>query len=214
MRIAAWIFVVCTAASAIGVFLPSVELELAGKAVSKRTSLSLYRAYTDRDVAQKLIAGYERNTKKRFGAAILTAIMPHTSGRLNGALDDATSAMGTLDGITADDVKTGGTIFAITLWAFLGFHALMGGLVFGELMSEGFRRRRIVIALVIAVLVAAIGVATCLAAREVVWEANDELGATAFGTGFGAYLTPCGGVAALIAVAVLLAQHIRAARKT
>jgi len=213
MRLAAWAFVVCTALSALGVFLPSVELELAGKAVSKRTSLSLYRANTDRDVARKLIAGYERNTKKRFGAAILTAIMPHTSGHVNEALDDATSAMSTLDGISEDDVKTGGLVFAITLYVFLGLHALMAGLVFRQLMSEVWRRKQIIVALVVAVLVAAIAIGTCLVAREVVWQANDELGFHALGTGIGAYLTPCAALAGLAALGTVLVLHVRTARR-
>jgi len=212
VRVASWAFVLCAALVAIGVFLPSIDVQLAGRAVSKRARLSLYAASTDRELVRKVIAGYHGNSKRHLGAAVLHKVTPRTSGRPRAALEDARDAMDTLDDVSDDDVRTAGTIFTIALWTLLGLDAVMAGLVFGDLMRGAYRRSRMIGALAASVVVAALAIALHLACREAVWEANDEVGHSALVLAAGAYVLPIAAVAALVAAIVLVARRRPTAR--
>jgi hypothetical protein len=209
VRVAAWVFVLCTALGAVAVFLPSVELQLGGAAVSKRTQLSLHTASTDRALVRRLLTAYRHSERRRIGGAIVRKVTPRVGGRARAALDDARDAMDTLDDVTDDDVRTATTAFLITLWTLLGLNAVMLLLVFPPLMRGTFRRGRMAAALVAALLVAAIAVALHVACREAIWEANDELGRTALVLAPGAYALPIATLAGLVSAIVLVARRSR-----
>jgi hypothetical protein len=206
VRVASWVFVLCTALGAVAVFLPSVELPGAGK-VTRHAQLSLYTASTDRELVRRLFAAYHRNSKRQLGAALLHKVTPRASGRPRAALEDARDAMDTLDEVSDDDVRTAGTVFTIVLWTLLGLEVAIACLVFTELMRGGFRRGRLITALAGAVVVAAIAIALHLACREAVWEANDELGHAAVRLAAGAYVIPVAAVAALAAGIAVVARR-------
>ena len=212
MRVAGWAFVMCTVLGAIGAFLPSIELRLGGSAVSKRTQLSLHAASSDRELVRRLLVAYRGSAPRRVGAELVRTVSPRASGRTRAALDDARDAMDTLDEVGDDDVRTAGMVFAITLWTLLGLQAAMAGLVFTELMRDGYRQSCLVAALVLSVVVAATAIALHLGCREVVWQANDEVGRTAVALRVGAYVLPVAAIGSLIAAIVLVVQRGRAAR--
>jgi hypothetical protein len=207
VRVAGWAFVLCAALVAIGVFLPSIDVQLGGRAVTKRAQLSLYAASTDRELVRKLIASYHRSGKRQLGSELVRTVTPRASGRPRAALEDARDAMAALDGVSDDDARTAGTIFTVVLWTLLGLDAVMAGLVFGELMRGAYRRGRLIAALAASVVVAAIAVALHLACREAVWEANDEVGHTAVVLAAGAYAIPVAAVAGLVAAIVLVVRR-------
>jgi hypothetical protein len=211
VRVSSWVFVLCAVLGAASVFLPSIALPL-GNASGRRSQLSLYKASTDRAQVTRFIAAYHAgaaSSKRQLGAQILHKLTPRTSGRSRAALEDARDAMATLDEVSDSDVRAATTVFAIALWSLLGLEAAIVVLVFSELMRGTFRRGRLPVALVAAVLVAAIAVALHVACREAVWEANDEVGRAALVLASGAYVLPAAALAALVAAIVLLAKRRR-----
>jgi len=68
VRVASWAFVLAAVVGAVGVFLPSIELQLAGKAVSRRTQISLYTASRDRELVRKLVVAYHASSKRQLAA--------------------------------------------------------------------------------------------------------------------------------------------------
>lgn len=207
MRVASWLFVLCVALGAVGVFLPSVELRPGGAAVSRRVDVSLYKLASDRALARRLLATYRASEKRRLGAKILHGVAPRVAGRARAALDDARDAMAALDDVSDDDVRIAGIALVAALCALLGLDAIMAALVFGELMRGSQRRGRQIVALVASLVVAVIGIALHLACREAVWQANDEVGRSALVLGPGAYVVPLAGVAAFALAVVLVARR-------
>jgi hypothetical protein len=212
VRVAAWVFVACTLASVIGVFLPSFELEVHGVGFGRRTSLSLYQTSANREFLHKLVAGYHRGAKNRVGGAVLAALSPKRLGKVSSLASDARDAADTIDSISDDDARTIGRVLAATVWGFLLLHLVMGGLVFGDTIQDVYRRRRAIAALVLSLVVAALALAIHLAARRAVWEANDDLGKDLVELGAGAYLTPIAAVVGLAAIGFVVVQRHRHAR--
>jgi amino acid transporter len=203
VRAVAWLIVVCALAAATGVFLPSLEL----RAVHTRHGeLSLYAASTERQLARRVIAAYHGNRARGLVEAIGARAMKHTRGRVHEALDDATSAMSSLDEVSDRDVAAAGTALVVAIWGFLGLEAAIAVLVLGQLAGDVVRKRRRVAVIALGVLASLIAVALLLVVREVAWQVNDELGAAAVVAGPGAWvmaLAALGGLACAIAVAVV-----------
>jgi hypothetical protein len=213
VRVASWAFVLCAALGAIGVFLPGVDLQLGGRAVTRHARLSLHTASTDRELVRRLIAAYHHSSKRHMGTELVRTVTPRATGRSRAALEDARDAMAALDEVSDDDVRTAGLIFTFVLWTLLGLEAAIAALVFGELMRGAYRRGRLIAALVGSVVVTAIAVALHLACREAVREANDEVGRSAIVLAPGAYVIPIAAIAALVAAIVLVARGRRGARE-
>ncbi len=203
LRIVSWIVVVCTLASALGVFLPAVGLRVPGP-LAKRTSLSLYHATTDRDFVRKVLVGYNRSAGKRIGGAVVAMLSPHAGARTKEYVDDVHDAMDTVNGISDDDAKSLGRALVIAVWTFLLLHVMMGGLVLRETVNGNYRRSRLVVAAVVAVVVAAAAIAIHLGCREAVWQANDELGHDPLVLAGGAYVIPFAAVVAFVTSIVLV----------
>ena len=202
MRIAAWVFLICTVASAVGAFVPAVELRIGGALLSKKATLSLYQASTDKELVRKFLSGYTKSGGRKYGAAIISAL--GARGK-KAHLDDVHDAMDTLDQIKDEDVVTGARYFTIGLWVFVGLHVIMALLIFSNAMDGRFRPRTLAMAMGCALLVAAMGLAIHWACGEAVFEANDELGLDFAATSVGAWLIPvaaCGALASLIVLSV------------
>ena len=202
-------FVVCTLASALGVWLPAVGLRNAGP-LAKRTSISIYRATTDREFVRKLFIGYNRSSGKRIGGAIIAILSPHAGGCLKEYIDDAHDAMDTIGGVSDEDARAITKILAITIWTFLLLHLVMAALVVRELVNSTYRKSRLIAAAALALVVTAVAIAIHLGCREAVWQANDELGHDAFGLGSGAYaMIPIASVTGFVAAVALVIARIR-----
>lgn len=204
MRVAAWLVILATVLGGIAVFLPSLELRVAGRAVSRRTEVSLYRVARDRAVIRKLIAAYHRSEKRKLGERLIHAASPHVDGTLGRHLgkvrevfDDARDAMETLDDTSDDDVRLATTVFTGVLAALLGLDAVLVLLVVVPLV--GGRRGRTILTAFLALIVAAIAVALFLLCREVAWHANDEIGVSAVALTRAAYVLPAAAVLGLLA---------------
>jgi hypothetical protein len=214
LRVATWIFIVLTVVSVSGVFLPSVELEAPGASLSRRASLSLYQAATNRDFLRRVVAGYQKSSGKRIGGAIVAVMGPRAHGRIKDYVDDAHDAMDTLAGISDDDAKTLGTVLLVTVIGFLVLHGLMGGFALFDVIDGRDRRWRIITAAALALVVAAIAIGIHLIAKEAVAEANDEIGRNLVGLGLAAYAIPAAAVGAFATGLVRLALHLRHLRRT
>jgi hypothetical protein len=209
VRIASWLFVVCVAIGAAGIFVPSVELHAGEIGFGRRGALSLYQANTNREFIRKAFATYHASTHKKVAEAMLAAMMPRVGGKLHGHLDDAHSALTGADDVGDDDIRTATIALAITIWAFLGFQAAMAALVLRELMRDTFRKRPLVIAAAMAIVVAVVAVAIHVIVREAVWEANDDLGKDVVAVAFGAYMMLVAAIGAVGAIGFLLFRAFR-----
>ena len=146
MRLVSWIFVVAAAVTALGVFLP--VLEVAGRVISKRETLSLHGAADNRAMVRKVLGAYRKHEAMRH---VVGKITPHTGGRVKDYLEDADDAMDTLSGISDDDAKQAGRALWILTWFVIGLAAVMIALVFFDVVSGVYHRGRIIGALVLAV---------------------------------------------------------------
>jgi hypothetical protein len=214
VRAAAWAFILCVVASAIGVFLPSFGAQAKGIGLGRKASLSLYQVASKEEFAEKLVVAYHKGAKTQLGAAVVATLTPKLAGKISSYLVDAGDAARTLDEVSDEDAGTLGTILKVTVYAFLGLHVVMLGLMFGPAIEDTFRRRRIVVALAVSVVVAAVAIALHWASRVAVAEANLEVGVEVLAVGAGAYLTVVAAVVAVIAQAAVLVLHIRHVRAT
>jgi hypothetical protein len=203
-------FVVCAAIAALGVFLPSIELEVHGVTV-RRASLSLYRISRERELARALFGRYSRSEGRRVGEALTAALVPRL-GANKAHLDDAQDAMQTLDELSDADVRHAGQAISAAVWALLALSIAMAGLVLVELLRDAYRTRRAVYACLIAVVDAALAVGMHLGCREAVWQANDQIGRELLALAAGAYILPLAATSALAAIvtASVLARRRRA----
>jgi len=213
VRAAAWSLIVCLAVAALAVFLAGIELRVAGVAISHRTELSLYQIAGDRELVRRAVVEYHRHASRGTGKAVLAALVPRTRGAIRDAADDDHSALDTLDEISERDADHAGIALRTAVWGFLALCALAAVLVFPDLVAGELRRRRVVLALIVALLLAIVGVAFHLGLREAVWQANDEVGHTVVGLGAGAWALAIGSVGAFAsAVVVVIAGRSRSAR--
>lgn len=207
MRLASWIFVVAAAVTALGVVLPL--LEVAGHVISKRETLSLHDAANNRALVRKLLGAYRKHEAIR---QVVGGITPHTGGRVKGYLEDADDAMDTLSGISDDDAKQAGRALVILTWFVIGLAALMIALVFFDVVGGVYHRGRIIGALALAVVLAAVSVSLRIGCGVVVFEVNDEIGSEAVRLGITTTVMPIASITALACAIVLLVLHVRSRR--
>jgi hypothetical protein len=211
VRVASWIVVACAVLTAVAVFLPAIQLEVHGHAVT-RASLSLYKATTDRELARALFGKYRRSSGRRMGEAVTAMLVPRL-GQNKAHLDDAQDAMSALDSLDDADIRHAGIGLEIGVWALVVLAAAMAALVFAELMREGGpRTRRLAVACALAVIVAALAVGARIGCGEAVWEANDEVGYDVVGLATGARVlafAACGALVAIVAAVVLARRRPR-----
>jgi hypothetical protein len=209
VRVASWIFVVCAALTAAGVFLPSVETHVGSVSLGKRGTLSLYQLNTNRELIRHVFASYHASTHKKLGEAMLAEMVPRLGGGLHSHLDDVHSAMTSADDVTDDDVRTATIALAIAIWALLAVELAMAALVVHQLMRERFTGKRLVAALAMAVVVATVAVVAHIGVREAVFEANDDLGKDVLAVSYGSYLMLGAAIAAVIAGTTCVVMHYR-----
>ncbi|HET9624374.1 MAG TPA: hypothetical protein VFP84_23540 [Kofleriaceae bacterium] len=209
MRVAAWLVILATVLGGIAVFLPSLELRIAGAAVSRRTAVSLHKVARDRALIRKFLAAYHRSEQRKRADRLVHAVAPHVDGalshklgKLRDAFDDARDAMDTLDDTSDDDIRLATTIFTVTLYALLGLDAVLVLLVFLPLVAGQPRRGRAIFAIFVALVVAAIATALFLVCREAAWQANDEIGHSAVALTAFAYVLPAAAILGLLAAIV------------
>ena len=209
--------VACCALAALGVFFPAIAArqalaDLAGKRVAKHTTLSLYQAASDRQLARRALAAYRASHGQHLGERLVGDLEPHARGRIKDALDDAHDAMDTLGGISDDDARTYGTALAVAIWVFVSIHVVIALVVLVQTVGGIYRRGRIIGTLVLAVIGAVLGVALWLGCKQVVFEINDEVSYALTELGSGAWLIPIGSIGALISGIARLAVQRRETR--
>jgi hypothetical protein len=207
MRLASWIFVVAAAVTALGVFLP--VLEVAGHVISKRETLSLHGAVHDRAMVRKLLGAYRKHEAMRH---VVGGITPHTGGRVKDYLEDAGDAMDTLSGVSDDDARDAGIALLVLTWVVIGLAAVMIALVFFDVVGGVYHRGRIIGALVLAVVLGAIALALRIGCGMVVFEVNDEIGALAVRLGIATIVMPVAAMTAVACSIALLVLHVRSRR--
>lgn len=205
-------FIVCAVMTALSVFMPVLDVPVAGVVISKRETLSLHGAASNRRLVRRLLAAYRHNSATRVGSAVLGKVTPHAGGRAKDYLEDAGDAMDTLSGISDDEAKQAGRALVALTWIVIGLCALMAALVFFDVVSGVYHRGRIIGALVIAVLIAAIAIAIRVGCGMVAFEANDELGAAAVELGVATIVMPAAAIGALLSSVTLLALMLRSPR--
>jgi hypothetical protein len=212
VRVAAWVFVVATVVSAICLFVPSIQLTVKGSTVGKKGQLSLYQAESNREVVRRLVVAYHKSSGRDMGVALVEAMTPKVGGKLRGYLSDARDAMDTLDDVTEDDARLVGWILFAVVWGGLALHLAQAALMFGDAVNGTFRRNRVIAGVVMSGFVALIAFALLAVSRNLVHQANDELGKSVVQLGPGAYLMPIASLAA-VAAAVVVALKFRAQRQ-
>ncbi len=211
---AAWLSIAFAVLSAIAVFLPGLEVEVGGVRLSRKTSLSLYKAAADRELARALLARYAHSAHREYGEKLADRLLEHGGSHAKQLhVDDARDAMSTLDDVSDDDVKTAGRALVALTAVYLVLLAIPIGLLFGDTMRGSYSRRRAIAAVPLLAVASAVAIAVHVGWRAAVFEANDELGAQSFALGSGAWLMPLAAVAALAAAIALLVLQIRSGAK-
>jgi hypothetical protein len=206
------VFIVCAVVAALSVFMPVLDVPVAGHVMSKRETLSLHGAASNRRLIRKLLAAYRHNSAARIGGAMVDRVTPHASGRAKDYLEDAGDAMDALSGISDEDAKQAGRALLVLTWIVIGLCALMAALIFFDVVTGIFHRGRIIGALVVAILVAAIAIAIRIGCGMVAFEANDELGAAVVERGVATIAMPAAAISAVLSAIALLVLDIRSRR--
>jgi hypothetical protein len=209
MALASWILIAAAVACALGVFLP--VLEVAGHVISKRETLSLHGAANNRALVRKLLATYRKSEALHVDHAI-GKVSPH-SGRAKEYLDDTTDAMDTLSGISDEDAVQAGRALVILTWIVIGIAAMAVALIFFDVVSGTFHRGRIIGAVLVTLILAALAIAIRIGCGLVAFEANDELGAELVRLGVAATLMPAAALVTFGSAVTLLVLHVRSRRK-
>jgi hypothetical protein len=217
MRVASWVMVACCALAALGVFFPAIAArqalaDLAGKRVAKHTTLSLYQAASDRQLARRVLAAYRASHGQKLGERVVGELEPHARGRIKDALDDAHDAMDTLGGISDDDAKTYGTALAVAIGLFVAIHVAIALVVLVQAVGGIYRRGRLIAALVLSIIGAGLGIALWFGCKQVVFEINDELSYALTELGSGAWLIAIGSIGAVVSGIALLRAERRDSR--
>ena len=205
-------FIVCAVVAALSVFMPVLDVPVAGHVMSKRETLSLHGAASNRRLIRKLLAAYRHNSAARMSGAVADKLAPHARGRAKDYLEDAGDAMDALSGISDEDAKQAGRALLALTWIVIGLCALMTALIFFDVVTGIFHRGRIIGALVVAILVAAIAIAIRIGCGMVAFEANDELGAAVVELGVATIAMPAAAISAVLSGIALLVLDIRSRR--
>jgi len=206
------VFIVCAVVAALSVFMPVLDVPVAGHVMSKRETLSLHGAASNRRLIRKLLAAYRHNSAARMSGAVADKLAPHARGRAKDYLEDAGDAMDALSGISDEDAKQAGRALLALTWIVIGLCALMTALIFFDVVTGIFHRGRIIGALVVAILVAAIAIAIRIGCGMVAFEANDELGAAVVELGVATIAMPAAAISAVLSGIALLVLDIRSRR--
>ena len=100
----------------------------------------------------------------------------------------------------------------VLTWFVIGLAALMIALVFFDVVGGDYHRGRIIGALVLAVVLASIGISVRVGCGMVAFEVNDEIGAEAVRLGIATIVMPIAAITALACSIVLLVLHVRSRR--
>jgi hypothetical protein len=213
MRIASWLFVACATLAAIGLFFPAIDANVGRQLHVKQTTLSLYQAASDRELARELLAVYRANHGQRVGTKLVTSMEPYARGKIKDALEDAHDASESLGGISDHDAKTIGTAVAVAIWLFLALQILMAGLVFVQAVVGTYRRGRLIVALILSIISAAMAGAIYYGCTRVVFEVNDEISYPVVRLGPGVTMLAIAAAGALVCAIALLALRGRASHR-
>ena len=211
MRVASWTFVACMLLGMIGVFLPSLEAEVGGIAVSHRTTLSLYRAESNRELVRRWLAGYGKSHGKRVAGAILPVLLPRTKGALNDHLDDVNSAMTELERACPTPTSRRPARCSRSCcgrsWACSCSRAASSC---AASCGAGHRRGSLALAALLALVIAAVAIGLYLGWGAAVFEVNDEIGHDVVQLAIGAYVAPLAALVGLVAMLAIIVAHWRA----
>jgi hypothetical protein len=198
VRLIAWLLVACALLTAIGVFVPCLEVHAGGITV-RRASISLYRASADRELARALLARYEHTGQRRSAEQIANLLLEHPATRAQKLhVDDARDAMTTLGSLDDRQVVIGERALVGVVWGMIAL-AVLAILVAARIAVGALapRARALVAAVAIALMLAALAVAVHVGCRLAVGEANDEVGADVLALASGAWMMPLAALGAL-----------------
>lgn len=218
VRVVTILAIVCTCLSLASVFLPSGELTIRQPTATHRAARSLYELGRSSDQVRAFIDGFRASPAKRVGVKALDRLSPHLGGRVGGRVGsrlgeqaaDVREAVAILDGLDDEELDTAGTVMATVLWSLIGLHVLLVVLLMGT--DVGTRRARVVGALVVAVLTAAMAIGVFVALDQLVDAANAEVGRAIFALRPGAYLLPAAALLSLAVMVAVVVTHAAARR--
>jgi len=209
MRLVAWAFLVCTVLGAAGLFLPSFGLRVGGVSLGRRASLSVYQAIEERDLVRRVAVAYRQGARTPVGSAMVAALSSASPGRLSHFTADVRSAAMALDVASGEDAAVSASLVSAALWVVLALHAIMAFLVVGGAIEGNFRRWRLIVTVLVAMIVAAVGIGLFVVARSAVDDVNAELGRGVLELGVGCYVIAGAAVGALALGIGLVVMHTR-----
>lgn len=205
MRVAAWVFLLCTLLAGIGLALPSLTVTSRATVLGPPPSLSLLQLGTSRATVRRLATAYRQSSVRDAASALVASMGGRLAGRAVTSVADARSAFADVDRLMTRDADGLSLAVVIAVWVVLGLHLAMGLLVLGVVVGGRCSRRRAVLALVCALPAAAAGVGAWVGARLALAEVRSAVGLDVLDVGAGAYLTMVGTLGALLAAVALLA---------
>lgn len=210
VRVAAIVAVVCACVSLGSVFLPTGELVIREPMATHRAARSLYELGKSSGAVRGFLAHYRSSSAKKIGVKALDKLAPHLPDRWRSPADDVREAVSILDGLQDRDIDTAGKVMSAVLWTLISLHVLLILLVQGTDVDT--RRARVILALVVAVVTAAVAIGVYVALRRIVDTANTELEREMFGLRTGAYMLPLAAALALATVIAMTVAHAIARR--
>jgi len=213
VRVAAWVFLLCTLLAGVGLALPSLEVTARATVLGKPPSVSMLRLGTSRATVRRIATAYRQSSVRDAATALVASMGGRLAGRAVTSVADARSAFADVDRLVTQDADGVSLAVVIAVWVTLGLLVAMGLLGLGVVVGGGATRGRAGLMLACAVPVAIVGIGALIGARLAVVEVRAAIGLDVVGVGAGAYLTAVCGVGALVAAIALLVLTWRAIRR-
>ncbi|MCE9576701.1 MAG: hypothetical protein K8W52_26380 [Deltaproteobacteria bacterium] len=205
MRVVRWFLAIAAVLSLVGMFLPAVQVVGTTASLSKRTSVSFYKAFTSQSFITQAAQRHDASAARGIAAALVSEIGPR-GGKLTSMLREVRDDLDDYQEVR--DVaasSTLGTVVTIVGWLMLALLVAGAGYAVAALSGRRLRRRTSIIFAALALVAAIIGVAVYAMAGEAVALVNDEIGRTVFERGAGAALLM---IATVVTLALTTVQAI------
>ena len=178
----------CLVLVATGLFMPYVQLSIGGIALGGNTSIPLYGAASDVELAQSMAARIEASPAQRIADGLLSKL-GRGSSKLSSRIADVQSALQDVREVHEEsEINSVGSVIKISRNLFIGILVLLAWLVLQGMSQRSPNRRRAIFTAVLMTILGLASIALFFGVKEGLALANEEIGASLLSLASGAYM--------------------------
>lgn len=178
----------CLVLVATGLFMPYVQLSIGGIALGGDTSVPLYSAASDVELAQSMATRIEASPAQRIADGLLSKLGKGSS-RLSSRIADVQSALADVREVHEEtEINNVGTIIKISRNLFIGIIVLLAWLLLQSISQRTINRRRAIFTSILMSILGLACIGLFFGVREGLVLANEEIGTNLLSLAWGAYM--------------------------